>query len=258
MCGRAIPLDQLTAHTTINVSSAPLGNDIFVNWTPYGGCPVSSYKIYRCEPGSSFQYLTTVPGDSLNYLDTTFDCPLPYSYKILGTDLCGNPYESYSDTSQTIPFNTLADQVVDVIRSTVVDNDYVLTEWKQPVVHPEKVARFDIYRSTDDQNFAFQTSVPSVQTDYIDHNVDVQNLHYYYKILVINTCDIDEDLSTNTSTILLKGEMDETRLVHLHWSPYKGWDQGVEFYILEKQDENGNWQFLKQVDGETNSYEDQQ
>ena len=226
-----------------------------MNWTPYGGCPVSSYQLYRAEPGGSFDYLATLSPDSLSFLDTTFICPLPYSYKVMATDLCGNTYTSYSDTSVTIPVNSLEGQVVDVVRSTVYENQSVLTEWTQPLVHPEMVAQFDIYRSTDNSNFHYVKSVPSVQTDYMDYDVDVQNEHYYYKILVVNTCEIGEDLSGVTSTIILKGEMDEARQVHLNWTPYTGWENGVEYYILEKKDENGHWQLLHQVGGNELNYD---
>jgi PKD repeat protein len=256
ICGNSIPLDQLMAHSTINVSSqrAAAGAGIDVNWNAYGGCPVSNYMIYRCRPGQPFSYLTTVPGTTLSYLDTTFECPYEYAYKIIGTDLCGNPYNSNSDTSHTIPLNTLANQVVEVVRSTVVDNSYVLTEWKLPAVHPEKVVQFDLYRSTDNTNFSYWKSVSGLQTDYLDYDVDVQANNYYYKVLVVNTCDITEDLSGITSTILLKGEMYEDRSVHLHWSRYLGWENGVDYYIIEMQDEMGNWTFLKQVPGSTTEY----
>ena len=254
ICANTIPLDQLTAHTTINVSSVPLDLNIRVSWTPYSGCPVSSYQIYRYERGDVAQYIATVPPDSLAYTDTTFDCPHPYSYKIMATDLCGLTYTSYSDTSQTYPLNLFADQVVDVIRSTVIENQTVLTEWKEPIVQPDKVVQYDIYRSTDESNYSFLTSVPSVQTDFIDYNVDVQNDHYFYKILVVNSCNIQEDLSPLTSTIILHGEMNEARQVDLQWSPYKGWENGVEFYVLEKLDENGHWQILQRVNGNSLRY----
>lgn len=254
ICGYTIPLDQLQAHTTVNISSERSGEDIAVSWTPYGGCLVSTYQLFRAAPGEDFNYIATVSGDTYSYLDTVFTCPVPYRYKVIATDLCGTTYTSWSDTSQTIPFNTLDNQIVDVVRSTVVENQTVLTEWAQPVVHPEMVAQFDIYRSTDNVNFQYLTTVPSIQTDFMDYNVDVQNINYYYKILVVNTCDIDEALSGHTSTIVLKGDMDELRMVHLNWTGYKGWEHGVEYYILEKMDENGHWQVLKQVDGETLQY----
>jgi PKD repeat protein len=260
ICGNTIPLDQLTAHSTINVSTqrAASGAGIDVHWNAYGGCPVNTYEIYRSRPGDSWSYLATVPADTLSYLDSTFECPYEYAYRITGTDLCGNPYQSNSDTSQTLPLNILADQMVDVVRSTVEENEFVLTEWKLPAVHPEKVVQFDLYRSTDNINFSFVKSLPPQQTDYIDHDVDVQNNHYYYRVQVINTCDIEEALSGNTSTIILKGEMLEDRSVHLNWSRYNGWENGVDYYIIEKQDDMGNWIILKQVPGSTTQYEYQE
>lgn len=258
ICGYTIGLDQLNPHTSINVTSQRAGQFIKVWWNSYGGCPVNTYEIFRSHPGSSLQWIASVPYFQLTYFDTMFDCPYQYSYKIMATDLCGRPYISNSDTSATEPFNFLANQVVDVVRSTVVDNQTVLTEWLQPVVHPEKVAQFEIYRSTDSVNFSYQATVPSIQTDYIDYHADVQNNHYYYRIKVVNTCDIYEDPSTNTSTILLKGEMHDDRTVHLNWSPYTGWDSGVDYYIIEVLDENGQWQFLKQVEGCTTHYVYQQ
>ncbi|MBP6334835.1 MAG: PKD domain-containing protein [Bacteroidia bacterium] len=254
ICGNSIPLDQLTAHTTINVSSTPVDQNIRVTWTPYSGCGVSAYQIFRYEHGDTPQYLGTVPSDSLAYTDTTFDCPHPYSYRIKATDLCGTAYTSFSDTSRTYPLNTFADQVVDVIRSTVVENRSILTEWLPPVVQPDKVLQYDIYRSTDNENYSYVASVPSVQNDFMDYGADVQNAHYYYKILVINTCNIVENLSPLTSSILLKGIMNDARQVELEWNPYTGWESGVEFYVLEKLDENGHWQILKRVDGSITRY----
>jgi hypothetical protein len=120
------------------------------------------------------------------------------------------------------------------------------------------IAKFDIFRSTDNTNFTYLTSVPSVQTDYLDTRVDVQNEHYYYKVLVVNTCNIANAMSNYTSTIIIKGDMNEARQVHLEWSPYLGWENGVEYYVLEKQDDDGTWHFLKQVDGSVRWYDYQE
>ena len=257
-CNTAIPVDQLKAHTTINVSSQLSGRNIHVSWTPYQGCPVSSYQLFRSSPENGFDYLATLPPQTLDYVDSSFSCPYAFSYKVMATDLCGNVYTSFSDTSVTTPTNILEGQIVDVVRSTVVENQSVLTEWVQPTVHPEMVAQFDVYRSTDNSNFYYITSVPSVQTDFMDYNVDVQSEHYYYKILVVNTCDITEDLSDITSTIILKGEMNDARQIHLGWTPYEGWETGVEYYVIEMKDENGTWQLLRQVNGNTLFYEYQE
>ncbi len=258
ICGYTLALDDLEAHTTINITSQRAGHNIQIWWNSYGGCTVSSYELYRSHAGTNPQWIASVPSTQLDYLDTTFDCPTAYSYRVTATDLCGRIYLSNSDTSSTTSFNFLANQLVDVVRSTVVTNQTILTEWRQPVVHPEKVAQFDVYRSTDNVNFSFVATVPAVQTDFMDYSVDVQNNHYFYKIKVVNTCEIYEDPSLNTSSILLKGEMNEDRSVHLYWSPYVGWDTGVDYYIIERLDGNGQWQLLKQLSGEIIHYDYQE
>ncbi len=255
-CGSVVPLDSLRAHKTINISSTLTNNNnISVSWNPYGGCPVGSYELYRRELNGTFTLLATLSPTTYSFVDTTALCPVPFSYRVMATDLCGTTYTSYSDTCVKTPANTLTGQMVETVRSTVVDNLYVLTEWKQPAVHPELVAQYELYRSTDNENYFHMATVPSLQTDYLDYNVDVQTYHYYYKILVVNTCNVAEDVSDITTTILLKGEMDEASHVFLNWTPYEGWDTGVEYYIIEKKDLNGNWVLIKQVGGTALQYD---
>jgi hypothetical protein len=116
------------------------------------------------------------------------------------------------------------------------------------------VVQYDLYRSMDNVNFSYLTSISPLQTDYIDNDVDVQTSHYYYKILVQNTCDIYEGLSGNTSSILLEGKESDDYQITLQWSPYIGWDTEVDYYILEIKDEFGNWQFLKKLNGDIRKY----
>ncbi len=38
--------------------------------------------------------------------------------------------------------------------------------------------------------------------------------------------------------------------IQLEWTPYTGWgEDGVNFYILERQTEDGNWEVLHQLPG---------
>jgi predicted DNA binding protein len=140
-----------------------------------------------------------------------------------------------------------------MVRSTVVDNTYILTEWLPPVVKPQSVIQYEIYRSDDNITFNFISTVSANQTDFIDYDVDVQSKNYSYKIIVVNSCGIQEVLSNGTTTILLKGNKTEDRTTHLNWSPYDKWNEGVEYYDIESLDENGQWKFIKRVKGDTTS-----
>jgi PKD repeat protein len=65
LCGNTIGLDQLRAHTTINVEARTEGFSVRVDWNAYGGCPVDHYDIYRASGSGAFQRIGSGPGDSL-------------------------------------------------------------------------------------------------------------------------------------------------------------------------------------------------
>lgn len=250
-CGYKLNLNSSTAHTTINVTAQEQGQKIQVNWTPYGGCPVASYEINRVDVQSgTSQFLASVPASQLSYMDENLSCPFPYSYRITARDLCGNPYTSLSDTSIAVPENTLANQKVDVVRSTVVFNKSVLTEWGVPNMAPDRVLQYNILRSTDNLNFSLIASVPASVHSYIDDQVDVDKQYYYYKVDVISDCNLAGLVSNNSSSILLQSDWVHEK-TKLWWTEYNQWDTGVDYYTIEKKDDNGQWIQVKIVNGTT-------
>jgi PKD repeat protein len=257
-CGNSIALDQLNEHCTINVSAKVIYTEnIKVDWTPYTGCKVANYEIYRTEPGSALPALVaTVPANVVTYMDRALPCPTYYSYRIKATGVCGNAISSASDTSIAGPMpNFFADQIVDIIRSTVLGNDQIYTEWKAPQIHPEKVTEYKIYRSDDSLSYKLLTTVPSIVQNYTDKNVDIKSLHYYYRIEASNTCGIKTGGSNIGSSILLKAKLTDGN-VQLNWTPYSGWNMDVDYYLIEKLNQDGKWEIIKKVDGKTLEYID--
>ncbi len=248
-CGNKLLLSELNPHTTIDISAAQAGANIFVKWTPYIGCNINTYDLYRTEVTSGLiQFVASVPSSQLNYLDTTLNCPIDYIYRITATDLCGNSYISNSDTSVARPVNIMADQKVSVIRSTVIENIKVLTEWLPPTIHPERVKEYHIYRSEDNSTFNLIAIVPSALTAYTDTDVDINAHEYYYRILVVNDCNLSGIESNNGSSIFLTG-IHENYSTQFNWTPYKEWQQGVDTYQLERINANGVWEIIKVVNG---------
>lgn len=257
VCGYSLPLDSLKENCTINATVSGINDDIQVNWTPYIGAVVESYSIYRMEPGSDIPVLiAVVPPSVLSAIDTTLPCPSYYSYRIKANNLNGISVFSFSDTSIAKPvYNELALQKVDVVRSSVINNNEVLTEWKAPLIAPEKVTGYNIYRSTDNLTFSFLTYVLPTAHEYFDYDVDVNTQNYYYKIVSANSCNMEGIESNKSSSILLKAELIDG-LTSLKWTSYEGWDVGVGYYIVEKMDENGVWKTIKTVEGNILNCED--
>lgn len=249
-CGYALPLDSLQEHCTINVTAKGISDHIQVNWTPYIGASVNTYSIYRIEAGSpSTVLIATVPSDVLTVIDTNMYCPLEYSYRIKANNLNKNAISSNSDTSiAKPPYNILSQQKVDVVRSTVIDNSTVLTEWNTPSIAPKAITEYSIYKSTNNIDFVFLTNVSSLIHQYIDNNVDVNAGNYFYKIEAKNSCGVATLGSNKSSSILLKAELINGN-IQLNWTKYDGWDMGVDYYIIEKMNGQGEWEIIKKVDG---------
>lgn len=248
-CDNALDINLLQPSTSINITAQTANQNIYISWTPYGGCNLNAYELYRAEkPNGSPVLVATLNSNTLSYLDTGLYCPFEYSYQIKATDLCGSTFSAWSDSSNAKPVNILADQHVDVTRSTVVDNRYVLTEWSIPTLHPERVSSYEVYRSKDNINFTLIASVPTGITSYSDFNTDVQSGEYYYQIVVKNDCSLTGPNSNLGSSIYLQGELIE-RTTYLNWTPYKEWMPGVDKYEIEFLNANGQWEVIKIVDG---------
>lgn len=255
-CAYAIPLSSLIPHTTVNVTARTDATNIKVQWTPYIGCAVNTYEINRVEVSNGSSVLVgTVPGIITEFTDTTLDCPIEYSYKITATDLCGNPYQSLSDTSIAIPENELANQQAIMSHSTVVQNNYVLTEWAEPQLAPNRVNGYNILRSKDttSTNYTLIATLPSNAREYEDYDVDVMEQNYYYKVEVINDCNLTGIPSTNSSSILLQSRWMYTHST-LWWTEYDKWDSGVDKYEIEKFNwDTQQWELIKTVPGNQTS-----
>ncbi len=251
LCDYALPLDSLTAFRTVNITATKAGLNIAVSWTPYLGCSVGTYELSRTEISTGIsQQIGIFPSTTLNYLDTTLMCPFDYAYRVVATDLCGNTWTSQSDTSVSRPENPMLGQIVKVVRSTVVNNEYVLTEWLEPVIHPERVASYLILRSEDQITYNLIASVAAPATSFSDMQVDVNEKEYYYKVIPLNDCNLNGLDSKLGSSIFLQGQAIDNHVL-LRWTKYTEWNSGVDYYLIEHQKIDGSWEIIQSVDGNT-------
>jgi PKD repeat protein len=248
-CAYSLPISVLTPHTTINITAVAVGLNINVSWTPYGGCTVGTYELNRVNQVTGVaSHIASLPAGVFSFVDQGFSCPHPFSYRITATALCGTTYLSLSDTSVAVPYNILADQKVEVVRSTVIDDKDVLTEWLPPVLAPERVKEYQILRSTDNIGFVPVAVVPKGIFSYIDDKADVHGREYYYRVDVISDCDVVGSPSNNSSSIYLQADYKNEK-TRLWWTPYSRWDTGVDYYEVEKLNWAGQWERVRRVPG---------
>lgn len=249
-CAQNKPLHSLIASNTIelrveNDTVAPV-----LHWTPYGGARFDHYEIFRKDPEQDlFHSIGTASATDSLYRDISLLCPGSYSYKVKAINIHQKGHSAFSDSSDIqINVNPLAEQQVDVLRSTVVEDQLLLTEWAPPTLSPSAVTGYSIYRSSNDGPYQLLATVPASQTIFLDEKVKVHQLTYAYRIEVQNTCQSATKPGNKGQAVRLQGELNEGT-VKLTWTPYEGWANGVQQYRIEQQDENGNWVPVQTVQG---------
>jgi PKD repeat protein len=256
-CGVATPMSSLASHSTVNVTATEQNGDVAVSWNSYGGCSVASYEVLRQEYLSGpFVAIATVPGSVTSFFDTTLYCSMQVAYLIRATSLCGLPYDAFSDTSVADVPGTIVSQPVDVVRSTVVEDDFVLTEWAPPVQMPQTVTGYEIYRSNDGGNFTLLDVVSAMQTSYEDRTVNVHEGNYFYRVKVVNICQLDAGMGSMGASIWLQTDIDADNISNLRWTKYEDWDTGVDYYVIERMDTMGMWRQVGTVPGSRTDYTD--
>jgi len=253
-CGYSIELDSLIDHCTINVEATTQENNtIDIRWTPYIGKIPSQYRVFRTEENSTImEDLGTVAGDVTSFTDTTVYCPVKFKYDIKAEGLNGQWHvESNSDYDLSNPIQNLyAEQKVNIARSTVSDNMFVLTEWPVPEIMGYKVTGYKVFRSTDNLSFELLASVSANQMHYLDQSVNVNKIKYYYRVMATNACDLIGIEGQSSDNIVLTSKDKDDLHIQLDWTPYEGWgSNGVGWYIIERQKADDSWEIIHQVPG---------
>ncbi len=246
----ALPGD-LTVYRSIHTTSAARENDIFLQWTGYEGHTFDHYSVLRKpQEGGQPTEIAQLPPDQTSFADTEDLCPSFYTYQVVASQLNGSQYNSTGNTSRSRPVrNVFKDQTVELVRSTVEENSFVFSEWKEPVTGPDKVVYYEVWRSADGSGYALTGEVPAGITSYLDKDVDVQASRYEYRIKVINNCNIESTESNEGSSLLLQKETKQY-LNTLRWTPYAGWMQGVSAYLLQRLNEFGEWETVKVLEAD--------
>lgn len=236
--GYAISIDSLQEHCTINVTTKGVKGGIQVNWNSYIGASVDSYSIYRVEAKKNAQVLIAkVPSEVLTILDTNIYYGLGFSYRIKANKLNGHFISSSSDTSTAKPIvEMLSNSQNNLLRSTVLNSNAVLTKWETPIGSLKTIAEYVIYKSNDNVNFSFLATVPSAEYRYIDNGADGSSKNFYRIETKDNFGVTTKGGKANVSILLKVKSLDGNIL--LSWIKYEGSNQGIRYSINDKMDEN--------------------
>jgi gliding motility-associated-like protein len=96
---------------------------------------------------------------------------------------------------------------------------------------------YRIFRSINGQSF--EQVVEGTALPYVDVNLRPQINRYCYYVVYGNSCGRESAPSETACAIKLDGINQQNKRISLNWSPYGGWESGVQDYLLEIRDGQG-------------------
>lgn len=110
----------------------------------------------------------------------------------------------------------------------------------------------------------FETFVPldSIATEtstpfFIDPEAQLNSLAETYRVVAIDSCGSRSLISQTATSVFLTAVPVSPEINLLEWTPYQGWETGVNQYQVERRvNNNVEWEILTLLSGYDNTYED--
>lgn len=233
------------SHTTMHMtlSSPPNSNSIVVDWSSYRGwAGIQKYELYRhVDFGTPFKLYKTLAPTDTSYYDSNL-CTREYYYYIKAYSATDTNIVSLSNWDSLTPDYVYQTTGVPIIRSSVLDNKYILTDFEkgtQPNIRGYVIDRYTLPNGWKD-NYAYVPAGPG-PFRFVDTFVKVNEKVYQYRIHVEDLCgNISPAGNVGTNMVLggslIKGpinQYDDQR--SLLWNRYTDWQTPdlLEQYIVQ-------------------------
>jgi len=196
-----------------------------LDWSTHTG-GIVDYSLER-----DFTGYLTVPGALTTINDTDVICKTAYSYQLISN--YSNGSRSYSLIKSGTALSNTPPTPVQNITAVVGDGSVDLSWSQDPNFTP---LAYSITRSTGGSDFteAGTSDVPS----YTD-NAYIQEDPVCYRVTYTDLCDNTSQSVVDACPIQLTGQLQSDNSVILDWTPYSGWINDVQGYLVEKYTDSG-------------------
>lgn len=248
-------------HCTVETSAEGVFEANHISWSPYIGFDtIDRYEIWRADADDNrrYQLLDSVAGDVLQYTDTHFSCYTKQYYKIRAVQKGGFKEFSNSDTALAKPYYINTTEANYTWRATVEDNEYVRLEWLNNAWSKHGIKGYLVDKYFADGNRMFQNKYFDAKDTVLnDRQVKVNDYSYYFRMRGIDNCEDTTPWSNPAQTILLKGHFDQaSQKPAVSWSQYLEWEQGINFYEIERKQADGSFKVVGKVAKDQNQFVD--
>ncbi|MGM0581281.1 MAG: PKD domain-containing protein [Bacteroidota bacterium] len=249
-CEDTVDRDELTVFNTLHLlRESEKEKERIINWNESKGFSIDNQRIFRKLKGDEqWQEIAVMEINALSFQDEEDLCPGIYEYRVGAFE-----QNSLRSVSNYVEFEVTdeiyVNQVAEIQNSTVMESGEVFIEWSIPDEGKGRITAFEIYRSENGGDFKYFDSVEPHEQFYIDEESDTENKSYNYQVKVVNDCTIDTESSDESNTVLLKKDV-QFRKYELKWNAFKGWEEGVKKYVIQRLNEDGEWETVEEVSGD--------
>ena len=157
-----------------------------------------------------------------------------YAYRIVARS--ADDQFSFSDTAHAVPIHFSPTEALHLIRATVENNSFVALEWESPPVDRAESVIIERDRGNGFSETDRQPAQPGLNK-YQDLDTDVQNQTYTYRGFVLDSCGDYTPLGRHGNNMVLTAKK-VAGSVNINWTPYSGWENGVDAYSVELYNES--------------------
>ncbi|MEZ4827407.1 MAG: PKD domain-containing protein [Bacteroidia bacterium] len=255
-CGTTYDLSMAEAHCTMNLRALSLVDEVLLEWNSYiGWGKVEEYMIFRVIDFNP-QFMTligTVPGNVNQFSDFETYCYDSYAYRVVA--IGSGHLESFSDTAMATPVHLPPSAQSHIVSVTVENNQQIGVEWIPAAI--ERASEIVVERSSGSGfEEVFRQRFAAANTKFQDVNTDVNSTSYEYQVMTLDSCGDYTPIGRKGKSILLQANRNGGEIV-LKWTPYEGWEAGVDRYEIQLVDQaTGQFSTITTVDGSKTSFSD--
>lgn len=180
---------------------------------------------YTISKSNGAPFTTSAPASTLD--DIAVVCGTDYCYRL--TSNYANGSTSISLSKCGTAFSTRIPTAAENISTNVVDNSRVEMLWTQDPAFT--TSSYTILKS----GTSIGTSATTTFTD-SGYSPEAGSC---YTISYTDACNNKSPVSIAACPINLSGSLQPDNVINLSWTPYGGWENGVDHYIVEKFSEQG-------------------
>jgi gliding motility-associated-like protein len=211
-----------------NMDLTVADNENKLNWiTSSSGVP--SFQVTKLTVPANSSLTFAVGGTT--YDDSDIICGTEYCYTLLTN--YNNGSQSVSLTKCGVAFSTTAPSAIENA-SSQVNTDGVSLQWFATA--PFTPATFSIFKSQGNA-FLLLTTTDQLTLDDLTYRTDEQSC---YQVSYVDICGNQSPRSNDICPIVLSGTLLDDNSIKLDWTEYGGWKDGVQQYVIEKYDAQGN------------------